>query len=124
MIIIKIPSEIGGSTALYTAYTVHAIDTIDTVDTGNTVYTIQTALHCLNSSVHACIYVPFLPGMDDPSRGDPSPRGRGGSPPRPALWGGGGFPAPTHPVKLIKTARKLRGKIKARISTSSNRGNK
>ena len=34
----------GGSTALYTAYPVH------------TVYTIQTALHCLNSSMHACIY--------------------------------------------------------------------
>ena len=46
----------GGSTALYTVYTVDTIDTIDTVDTGNTVYTIQTALHCLNSSMHACIY--------------------------------------------------------------------
>ena len=57
MIIIEIPSEIGGSTALYTAYNVHAIDTIDTVDTGNTVYTIQTALHCLNSSMHACIII-------------------------------------------------------------------
>ena len=32
--------------------------------------------------------------MDAPSRGEPSPQGRGGSPPRPALWGGGGFPAP------------------------------
>ena len=33
-----------------------------------------------------------VPGMGAPSRGEPSPRGRGGSPPRPALWGGGGSP--------------------------------
>ena len=52
------------------------------------------------------------------------PAGRGGSPPRPALWGGGGLPAPPCPVKMIKTAGKLRGKVKARISTFSNRGNK
>ena len=42
--------------------------------------------------------------------------------PRPA--GKGGFPAPPRPVKMIKTAGKLRGKIKARISTFSYRGNK
>ena len=30
-------------------YTIHAVDTVDTV------YTIQTALHCLNSSMFACI---------------------------------------------------------------------
>ena len=40
--------------------------------------------------------------------------------PRPA--GRGGFPAPPRPVKMIKTAGKLRGKIKARISNFSNRG--
>ena len=34
----------------------------------------------------------FRSGMDAPSRGEPSPRGRGGSPPRPVLWGGGGSP--------------------------------
>ena len=59
--------------------------------------------------------------------GRPAPRGRGGSPPRPALWGGGGSsprPAPPRPLKMIKTAGKLRGIIKARISTFSNRGNK
>ena len=39
----------------------------------------------------------------------PSPAGRGGSPPRPA--------------KMIKTAGKLRGKIKARFSNLSDRGN-
>ena len=42
--------------------------------------------------------------------GRPAPRGT-----LPA--GKGGFPAPTRPVKMIKTAGKLRGKIKARIST-------
>ena len=31
---------------------------------------------------------------DAPPCGEPSPRGREGSPPRPALWGGGGVPAP------------------------------
>ena len=41
----------------------------------------------------------------------PRPAGKGGSPPRPALWGGGGFPALPRPVKMIKTAGKLRGKI-------------
>ena len=56
--------------------------------------------------------------------GRPAPRGRGGSPPRPALWGGGGFPAPPRPVKMIKTAGKLRGKINTRISTFSKRGKK
>ena len=35
--------------------------------------------------------------------------------------GKGGFPAPPRPVKMIKTAGKLRGKI--RISAFSNRGN-
>ena len=54
--------------------------------------------------------------------GRPAPRGRGGSPPRAVGWQG--FPAPPRPVKMIKTAEKLRGKIKARISTFSNRGNK
>ena len=43
------------------------------------------------------------------------PRGEGGVP-RPAPHcGEGGFPAPTRPVKMIKTAGKLRGKIKAYI---------
>ena len=56
--------------------------------------------------------------------GRPALRGGGGSLPRPALWGGGGFPAPTRPVKMIKTAGKLRGKINTRISTFSKRGNK
>ena len=39
----------------------------------------------------------------------PRPAGRGGSPPR--------------PVKMIKTVVKLRGRIKAQITTFSNRGN-
>ena len=64
----------------------------------------------------------FRSGMDAPSRGEPSPRGRGGSLPRPALWVRGG--SPPSPLKKIKTAGILRGKIKARISTFSNRGNK
>ena len=50
--------------------------------------------------------------------GRPAPRGtlpagRGGSPPRLALCGGGG--SLPRPVKMIKTAGKLRGKIKAYI---------
>ena len=48
------------------------------------------------------------PGMDAPPR----------------TVGRGRFPAPPRPVKMIKTTGKLRGKIKARISTFSNRGNK
>ena len=39
--------------------------------------------------------------------------GRGGFPAPPRTVGRGGLPAPTHPVKIIKTAGKLRGKIKA-----------
>ena len=57
-------------------------------------------------------------GMDAPPRGE-----GGGFPAPPRTVGRGGFPAPTHPVKMIKTAGKLRGKIKARISTFSNREN-
>ena len=50
--------------------------------------------------------------------GRPAPRGtlpagRGGFPAPPRTVGRGGFPAPTRPVKMIKTAGKLRGKIKA-----------
>ena len=61
--------------------------------------------------------------------GRPAPRGtlpagKGGFPAPPRAVGRGGFPALPHPVKMIKTAGKLRGKIKARISTFSNRGNK
>ena len=37
----------GDSTALYTVQTVYTV---------YAVYTIETALHCLNSSMHACIY--------------------------------------------------------------------
>ena len=52
--------------------------------------------------------------------GRPAPRGtlpagRGGFPAPPRTVGRGGFPAPTRPVKMIKTAGKLWGKIKARI---------
>ena len=52
-------------------------------------------------------YRMYLTGMDAPPR----------------TVGKGGFPAP-RPVKMIKTAGKLRGKIKVRISTFSKRGNK
>ena len=54
---------------------------------------------------------------------DGRPAPRGGGVPRPALWGWGGFPTPRRPVKMIKMAGKLRGKIKAQISTFSNIGN-
>ena len=52
--------------------------------------------------------------------GRPAPRGtlpagRGGFPAPPRTVGRGGFPTPTRPVKMIKTAGKLRGKIKAYI---------
>ena len=53
----------------------------------------------------------------------PRPAGRGGFPAPPRTVGRGGLPAPTRPVKMIKTAGKLRGKIKAQISNFSNRGN-
>ena len=58
--------------------------------------------------------------MDAPPRGE-----WGGFPALPhAVGRGEGFLVPPRPVKMIKTARKLRGKIKAPISTFSNRGNK
>ena len=62
----------GGSTVLYTAYIVDTVDAVYTVDTVYTFYTVdtvytvytvntvctsQTALHCLNSSIYAYIYV-------------------------------------------------------------------
>ena len=39
------------------------------------------------------------------------PAGKGGFPAPPRAVGRGGFPAPPRPVKMIKTAGKLRGKI-------------
>ena len=51
------------------------------------------------------------------------PAGKGGFPAPPRAVGRGGFPAPPRPVKMIKTAGKLQGKIKAQISNFSNRGN-
>ena len=62
------------------------------------------------------VYVLMLETRD----GRPAPRGtlpagRGGFPAPPRTVGRGGFPAPTRPVKMIKTAGKLRGKIKAYI---------
>ena len=41
------------------------------------------------------------------------PAGKGGFPAPPRAVGRGGFPAPPRPVKMIKTAGKLWGKIKA-----------
>ena len=52
------------------------------------------------------------------------PAGKGGFPAPPRAVGRGGFPAPPRPVKMIKTAGKLRGKINTRISTFSKRGKK
>ena len=54
-----------------------------------------------------CTFVMLISGIDAPPR----------------TVGRGRFPAPPRPVKMIKTAGKLRGKIKARISNFSNRGN-
>ena len=50
--------------------------------------------------------------------------GEGGVPRLAPRYGEGGFLAPPRPVKRIQTAGKLRGKIKAQISTFSNRGDK
>ena len=61
---------------------------------------------------------PILPKQAEASFQGWAPR-PAGSPPR----GEGGFPAPPRPVKMIKTAGKWRGKIKAVISTFSNRRN-
>ena len=52
------------------------------------------------------------------------PAGKGGFPAPPRAVGRGGSPAPPRPVKMIKTAGKLRGKINTRISTFSKRGKK
>ena len=65
----------------------------------------------------------FQTGMEDilatrdgrPAPWGTLPAGRGGFPAPPRTVGRGGFPAPTRPVKMIKTAGKLRGKIKAYI---------
>ena len=43
--------------------------------------------------------VPIRDGR--PARWEPSPRGGGGSPPRPVLRGGGGFPALACPAPQI-----------------------
>ena len=59
----------------------------------------------------------YYSGMDAP------PRGEGGFLAPPRTVGKGGFPTPPRPIKMIKMAGKLQGKIKARISTFSNKGN-
>ena len=63
------------------------------------------------------------PGIDAPSRGEPSPLGRGGSPPFPHAVGSGGFPAPPQSRKNDQNRGEVAGEIKARISTFLNRGN-
>ena len=50
-------------------------------------------------------------GMGAPSRGEPSPRGRGGSPPRPPLWGGG-VPRPAPPRKNDQNRGEVAGQNK------------
>ena len=45
-----------------------------------------------NNQVVTPVRLYSKPGMDAPPRRKPSPRGKGGSPPRPALWGRGGSP--------------------------------
>ena len=52
----------------------------------------------------------------------PRPAGRGGSPPRPALWGGGGFPAP--PRKNDQNRGEVAGQNECPNLNFSNRGNK
>ena len=71
----------------------------------------------LCSSVEHYVTIDYCVSTRD---GRPAPRGalpagRGGFPAPPRTVGRGGFPAPTRPVKMIKTAGKLRGKIKAYI---------
>ena len=88
-------------------------------------YRLFTRVHCIGISKRChnvtcfdnSICGTYGSGMDAP------PRREGGFPAPPLTVGKGGFPAPPRPVKMIKTAGKLRGKIKARISTFSNRGN-
>ena len=70
-----------------------------------------------------------VPAPPHPTDFDPFPApprivGKGGFPAPPRAVGRGGFPAPPRPVKMIKTVGKLLSKIKAQISTFSNRGNK
>ena len=70
--------------------------------------------HMISISTRSMFPAPAPPR---PADFDPFP-----APPR--TVGRGGFPAPPRPVKMIKTAGKLRGKIKTLISNFSNRGNK
>ena len=60
------------------------------------------------STRHCC---GFSAGMDAPPRGEPSPRGGGGSPPRPALWGGG-VPRPDPPRKNDQNRGEVAGQNK------------
>ena len=72
----------------------------------------------LGNQPEHCQRVPALPrqvGVEDIRDGRPAPRGGGGFPAPPRTVGRGGVPAPPRPVKMIKTAGKLRGKIKAYI---------
>ena len=45
-----------GEGVVLTVNTAYTDDTVDIVDTVDTVYTIETALHCYNISMYACIY--------------------------------------------------------------------
>ena len=47
----------GDTAALYTVLTAYTVYTVKTVYTVNTVNTIETALHYLNSSMHAYLYI-------------------------------------------------------------------
>ena len=72
-------------------------------------------IHCTSWGTF-CKYISIKQGWTPRPAGNP-PRGEGGVP-RPApLCGEGGVP---RPVKMIKTAGKWRGKIKARISNRRN----
>ena len=64
------------------------------------------------STRHCC---GFSAGMDAPPRGEPSPQGRGGSPPRPALWGGrgeGGGSRAAPPRKIDQNRGEVAGQNK------------
>ena len=64
------------------------------------------------SSVCWCwVHLRKIQGMDAPPRGKPSPRGRGGSPPCPALWGGG-VPRPAPPRKNDQNRGEVAGQNK------------
>ena len=80
------------------------------------VYSKKDVRTCAATRISSDLETPDLPVSGTPGLTSEADNRDGRPAPRGTLPAGrGGFPAPTRPVKMIKTAGKLRGKIKARI---------